>query len=254
MGRRPLIGLGILAIMMLILIVGGALHNAMQNTAPQPIPLQGAGASAPSSQLDAAPAPQQPGAPAILTSPTSLSAGSTVASKIAVHVAGAVKHTGVYYLPTGSREVDFLKAAGGPSSQADTDAVNLAAIAQDGTQLYIPTKREHPYGGAEPVSSAAEQPASSVPDTIPQSAAIPKHSAASHGRSNKMSDPSQGRVSINNATAAELERVPDIGPAMAAKILAFRQQNGRFQSMNDLMQVSGIGPKKFARMSPFLKL
>jgi len=165
--------------------------------------------------------------------------------RIAVHVAGAVKHPGVYYLPMGARNIDALKAAGGPTAQANTDAVNLAAYVQDASQLIIPTKGE-PSPPADVNAQGATEARSNL------------SGGPSHGhrgsRGNKLRSPLEGQVVLNTADAQELERVPGIGPSLAARILAFRQQNGPFQRLEDLMQVSGIGPKKFAKMRPFLRL
>ncbi len=173
-------------------------------------------------------------------------------SAIEVDVAGAVKHPGVYKLPPGARNNDALKAAGGATNTANTDAVNLAAPAVDGTQLYFPTKAEQPDSGALPLA-ASQNPAAdnSLPPAV---ATNSKRSRRVRGgsRSAKLRSPSQEKVNVNTANAGQLERVPDIGPAMASRIIAFRQQNHGFASLKDLRNVKGIGPKKWAKMSPFL--
>jgi competence protein ComEA len=176
-----------------------------------------------------------------------------------VHVAGAVNKPGVYHLKPGARGEDALKAAGGPAANARTDAINLAARLEDGTQLYFPTRAEQPSGGAAPAA------ASSVPSA---SAAVSKKSGkpgagsspSSHrGRGGgdkpaKLSDPSQGTVNINTASADELQRLPGIGPAMAERILAYRLQNHGFKRVEDLLEISGIGEKKFAKLQAFVRV
>ncbi|CCW36008.1 competence protein ComEA-like protein with helix-hairpin-helix repeat region [Chthonomonas calidirosea] len=176
-----------------------------------------------------------------------LGAPTASPGRIAVHVAGAVKHPGVYYLPIGARNLDALKAAGGPTAQANTDAVNLAAYAQDASQLYIPTK------AALGTGTSFDANAQGASETVSNETGGHSHGHRG-GRANKLRSPSEGQVGLNTADAEELERVPGIGPSLAARILAFRQQNGPFQRLEDLMQVSGIGPKKFAKMRPFLRL
>jgi competence protein ComEA len=161
----------------------------------------------------------------------------------------------VYRLKPNARNNDALKAAGGPSPDANTDSVNLAAPAQDGAQLYISTRKEQPTGGA-----------SNGLSVVPTSSAVKKgtsnqaHSIRSNTKSDtgskpaKLTDPKQGQININTATAEELQRVPGIGPAMAAKVIDYRKANHGFQSVEDLLQVSGIGERKFARMQPFVRI
>ena len=179
-----------------------------------------------------------------------------------VHVAGAVKHPGLYNLPTGSRVASAIAAAGGPGQTADLDAVNLAEIVTDGEKVYIPRKGEQSaatgagnaigYASTSPSFSPAPAGSSTGRGAKAGGKPINGRDAASHG--SKLTDPSQGTVNVNTATAADLERLPGIGPAMAERILAYRHQNGKFRSINDLREVSGIGDKKLARMAPFVKL
>ncbi|WP_344879268.1 ComEA family DNA-binding protein [Zhihengliuella alba] len=144
-------------------------------------------------------------------------AGGASASAVAapevvlVHVAGAVQHPGVYELPAGARVQAAVEAAGGPTAEAETSAVNLAAEAVDGQQILIPTVGEAVAG-------------------LPGGA--PSAGAAASG----------GIVPINTADAAELEQLPGIGPALAARIVEFREANGAFHDLADVDAVSGIGP------------
>lgn len=154
--------------------------------------------------------------------------------RLVVHVAGCVKKSGVYKLEDGSRVVDAIHAAGGPTSEADLDALNLAAKVRDGSQILVPSKQ-------------ATVPTSSAP-AMPPVAATPASSAASA--------PVQGGqpVNINTAGLAELDQLPGVGPATAQKILAYRNQIGRFSSVDQLMEVKGIGPKKLEKMRLFIRL
>lgn len=172
-------------------------------------------------------------------------------AEIVVHVAGAVKKPGVYHLSPNARNDDALKAAGGATSEANTDAVNLAAKIEDASQLYIPTRKEQPEGGAQ--SPVTTKSAVTAPTKTGAHEAV-KKGGSPGGKSAKLSDPSQGTVNINTANEEDLQKLPGIGPAMAARILEYRQQNGRFQTPEDLLQISGIGEKKFAKMQPFVRV
>ncbi|MCW3099787.1 MAG: competence protein ComEA helix-hairpin-helix repeat region [Chthonomonadaceae bacterium] len=189
------------------------------------------------------------------TTPTSLTApaSDTSATEIVVHVAGAVKKPGVYHLQPGARNDDAVHAAGGFTAAANADAVNLAANSEDGSQLYIPTRAEHPSGGDTTHDSAVTPSVSTVEAS--GSASHPagsKSGGKSSHSSGKFSDPSQGQVNLNTADAAQLQHIPGIGPAMAERILAYRRTAGRFQSPDELLQISGIGDKKFQKMKPYL--
>ncbi|HLK56243.1 MAG TPA: ComEA family DNA-binding protein [Chthonomonadaceae bacterium] len=165
-------------------------------------------------------------------------------SEVVVHVAGAVQKPGVYHLKPEARNVDALQAAGGPTADANTNGVNLAAHVQDGAQLYIPTRSELPAGGmasAAPIVQGGKIGGKSVSKPSKQS-----------GKVDKLTDPSQGLINLNTADAAQLQRIPGIGPSMAERILAYRKESGGFRSPEDLKQISGIGESKFAKMKPFV--
>jgi competence protein ComEA len=139
------------------------------------------------------------------------SAPSTTAVEVVVHVAGAVRTTGVYRLPSGSRVIDAVQRAGGLTADAQPDAVNLAAPLADGERVYVPR-----LGEAVPVSASVGAASTAPP----------------------------GPIDINRATADELDALPGIGPTTAAAIVAHRDQNGPFGSVDDLADVRGIGPAK----------
>ena len=199
-------------------------------------------------------------------SATNPSPSSSPVNEIVVHVAGAVKKPGVYHLPAGARNDDAIEKAGGPTSEANTDGINLASRVEDGSQLYLPTRKQHPEGGADaPTTTATSAPISPV--SSPSAKASSKASAktnghttakatgnAKSGKGGKFTDPSQGSVNINTASAEELQRIPGIGPAMAERILDFRKTSGKFTATEDMLQISGIGEKKFAKMQPFVRV
>lgn len=132
-----------------------------------------------------------------------------------VHVLGAVISPGLYQLRVGDRVVDVVAAAGGFADTADPAGVNLARHVSDGEQLYVPEVGEVP----EPVAGrGSAQGADTVQD---------------------------GKVNLNTATSIELEALPRVGPAMAQRIVDWRETNGRFTSIEDLMSITGIGEKTF---------
>jgi competence protein ComEA len=145
-----------------------------------------------------------------------------VVAQVTVDVAGAVKVPGVYTLPANSRVMDAIKAAGDKLKGADLSDINLARVIKDGEQIYIypPNKS----GGAMRVS--------------------PQRAKAK----------ATGPIALNRASAKELESLDGIGPVLAARIIAYRNQNGPFLSVDDLMKVSGIGTVKFAQFKEKLRV
>ncbi len=160
---------------------------------------------------------------------TRLPAGKPIAlepaptkAPIEVHVVGGVVHPGVYKLPDGSRVQDAIDAAGGLLSDANTSAINLAAKLEDGQQVQI-------GGGAGAGTPSAG--GTSVPFTVIQT----PDTGGSNG----------DLVDLNTATLAQLESLPGIGPTTAQSIIDYRDQNGPFVQIEDIMNVPGIGPSTF---------
>ena len=171
------------------------------------------------------------GAPVASTpAPASASGSGTVrleprpATVALVHVAGAVRTPGVYRLRDGERVQDAVRRAGGPRAGADLNAINLAAKVADGQQVVVPRRGA---AGAAPVSAAgAGEPGS----------------------------PPQAPVSLNSATAEQLDTLDGVGPATASKILEYRRQHGGFRSIDDLGEIPGIGPKRLAALRDKVQL
>lgn len=134
-----------------------------------------------------------------------------------IHVLGAVRRPGLFELPDGARVIDVVAAAGGLAPTADPAGVNLARLVSDGEQLYIPRLGEA-QPGAPPGAAGPGRPAGVA---------------------------AGGKINLNSATTAELETLPRIGPAMAQRIIDFREANGRFANIEDLRNVTGIGDKTF---------
>jgi competence protein ComEA len=147
-----------------------------------------------------------------------------------VHVLGAVAHAGVVTVPGGGRVTDALEAAGGVSGDADLARLNLARPLVDGERLYVPRVGE------------VDVPEALGPDGSGGGAGI-----ASAGPG---SDPvgTSDVVDLNSADQATLETLPGIGPGLAQRILAWRDEHGRFSAVDDLLDVSGIGDGRFAEL------
>lgn len=165
--------------------------------------------------------------------PTRTPAPTATEERLAVYVSGAVATPGVVVLPMGARAREAVAAAGGFAGEADSAAVNLAAPLADGQQLHVPAAGE----SSPPPAGISGGGASS------QSV----HGPASAGSSVDLGSAAGPRVNVNTATAAELESLPGVGPALAGRIVAHREKNGPFVSAEGLLAVSGIGEKTLAR-------
>jgi competence protein ComEA len=135
-----------------------------------------------------------------------------VAGVVIVHVAGAVASPGLYRLGGAPRVADAVDAAGGVAPDADVDALNLAAPVADGQRIYVPRQGEagaDPSAGDTGVVAADSQP-----------------------------------VDLNSATSEQLDALPGIGPSTAEAIISYRREHGRFRSVDELLEVRGIGQAK----------
>ena len=150
----------------------------------------------------------------------------TAASVLLVHVVGQVRRPGVVHLPPGSRVLDAVRAAGGATSSADLNHLNLARPVADGEQIVVPKPGESIVQGGVPGVGGAGTGSSA--------------GAGSVG----------GRVDLNTADAAALDSLPGVGPVLAQRILDWRTQHGRFTSVDELGEVSGIGDKILATIRP----
>jgi competence protein ComEA len=160
---------------------------------------------------------------------TAVPTTGTARAILLAHAAGAVQAPGLYQLPPGARVADLLQAAGGPAIDADLDRVNLAEPVADGSRVYVPRIGEEDVpdplgptgGGGAPTSVAgSEQPAAPL--------------------------------DLNTATAEELDTLPGVGPTTAAAILEHRSTNGPFASVDELLDVTGIGEAKLEQLRPLV--
>ncbi len=133
------------------------------------------------------------------------------AARALVHVAGEVRRPGVYRVGAGARAIEAIRRAGGPTRRADLSALNLAAPVQDGQQVLIPARAPRGGGGtAEGGGGAA----------------------------------GAGPISLSSATEEDLDRLDGIGPTLAARIVEWRRAHGGFASIDQLLDVPGIGPAR----------
>jgi competence protein ComEA len=137
--------------------------------------------------------------------------------ELVVHVAGAVNHPGVHTVKPGSRIVDAIAAAGGAAPDAEVDLLDLAAKVSDGQRIYVPRQGDDPAlagGGGDDGGNGS------------------------------------GPVNVNLASADELDALPGVGPSLAAAIIEYRQRHGPFSSVDQLLDVPGIGESKLASLRP----
>ncbi len=146
---------------------------------------------------------------------------------IVVHVIGAVRRPGLVELPEGARVAEAIDLAGGIRGNADPGELNLAQVLADGEQIVVGTRKK-PVGEVR---------------------------GGSGGSGGGAGDGGAGTVlDLNRATQAELETLPGVGPVTAGKILAWRTEHGRFGKVEELQEVSGIGPKTYAEIAPQVRV
>ena len=143
-------------------------------------------------------------------------------SQITVHITGAINNPGVVVLEEGARIVDALEAAGGETEEADVNRLNLAYVLEDGEKLYIPSKNEE------------------------------EQEYITQGKDN-MSE-GQSKININSAQIEELITLPGVGEATANKIIEYRKENGKFQKIEDLKNVPGIGDSKYENIKTMIRV
>lgn len=151
-----------------------------------------------------------------------------IVTEIVVHIIGEVKKSGVVSLEEGARLIDAIKKAGGETKNADLSQVNLAYKLKDGDKIYIPNKNEKiteyiVQGNGDNIVSVGEEPEDNL-----------------KGENKK--------VNINTANQEELDTLPGIGETTAQKIIEYRETNGKFNKIEDLQNVKGIGESKYSEI------
>ena len=258
-GRRRLVVIGsvLVAVLAAVVVLGPAALARVPRSEPQsstedpvlpltpaaalpvevghapPADLAGAAGGQPVSSIartaaDAAARPSSPSAPSVPSSPSAPSSapvGPTTPT-VVVHAAGAVVVPGVYRLADPTRVTDVVAAAGGLTGDADPDVLNLAARVGDGERVFVPRRGQAP------------------PEVIVGTTG----SGSSTGSATGAVAGSLAAVDLNAATATQLDALPGIGPAIAERIIEARTRVGRFRSVNQLLDVPGIGEAKFSSL------
>ncbi len=164
------------------------------------------------------------------------------AAPLLVHVDGAVQRPGVVELPPGARVGDAVQAAGGATDEADTRLVNLARPLTDGELVVVPRPGEQVAApGAVGAAPGAASPGDGAAGDGAPGAGTPGAGAPA-GAAGPGASTSGGLVDVNTADAATLDELPGIGPVLAERIVAWREESGPFAAVDDLTAVSGIGP------------
>ena len=149
-------------------------------------------------------------------------AGTGATGRLVVDVAGKVRHPGIVELPAGSRVIDAIRAAGGARRNVDLSSINLARLLVDGEQILVgvaPVSPSDPFLGA-PTSTSTDLPAA--------------------------------LINLNTATEPELETLPGVGPVTAAAILEWRSEHGAYTSVDELLEIDGIGDATLADLAPLV--
>ena len=134
-------------------------------------------------------------------------------------ISGCVVNPGIYSINRDTRLFELIASAGGLTEEADYNGFNQAEIVEDGDKIIIPSKADMEAG----ITSGY---------TVNQESGIDK----------------DGKININTAGLEQLDEIPGVGPSTAERIIAYREENGRFHHIEDLMNISGIGPKTFDKM------
>jgi competence protein ComEA len=189
-----------------------------------------------------------PPAGSSLVARSTVPAGTVAGGTVRVHVAGAVRRPGVYEVPADGRIIDAVRAAGGASSSADLDAINLAQTLRDTEQVYVPT---HTRTSPRPSPRTAPR---LRPTTVPPAVSPAPAGSTTLPSTEPTAPAAKKTVNVNQATASQLEELPGVGEVTARRIISWRQSKGPFATAEDLMKVEGIGPAKFAAMKPFVSV
>ena len=169
----------------------------------------------------------------ILVNNVSTNENNTNDDIVIIHITGSVKNPGIVKLKEGSRIEDAIESAGGLTENADITKVNLAYVVEDGTKIKIPSASEEDIGDEDIIDSKSG-------DNI----IIEENTLSSNN--------STQTININKATEKEFETLPGIGPSLASKIIEYRNQNGKFESIEDIKNVNGIGDNKYEKIKDLI--
>lgn len=232
MDRRAVAAVAVLALLAVVLAGAGWWRARPQAVAVPPVVGGATRATSGSGAERARVAPGSGPAAAAVAPGVDASAVPAAPSNVSVHVVGKVAQPGVLALPAGSRVDDALKAAGGALPGTDLSVLNLARVLVDGEQI--------PVG----------VPGATAPPPMPAAAPGAAATGAGGGKAAAVG----GVVDLNTATAEQLDALPGIGPVMAAHILDWRREHGRFTSVDQLREIRGIGARRLEEIRPRVRV
>ena len=160
---------------------------------------------------------------------------TTEKEKIIVHISGAVQNEGIVELESGSRVADAIEKAGGLKENAYMDEINLAYQLEDGEKMHIPTIEE-------------QKEKENQESKVENESATGSDGTTSKSSNSSINNGSQTKININTATEEELDTLPGIGPSTATKILDYRKEKGKFKTIEEIKEVSGIGENKYEKI------
>ena len=165
--------------------------------------------------------------------------------EIKVYVVGEVNNPGVVTLKKGQIIHDAIELAGGPTNNADIENINMVYELEENVMLRVWSKEENVYAGTVKDNPDAE-------NDDDKGLSIIKDSAGAVVEEKDNKDGKNSKININTASENELLNLPGVGPSTASKIISYREQNGEFEKIEDIMNVSGIGESKFNQMKDFI--
>ena len=167
-------------------------------------------------------------------------------NKIVVHVSGAVNQEGIIELQENSRISDAINVAGGLKENADTKHINLAFKLEDGMKIYIPTIEETKEQNTQIQNQNRIDETSKY---VTSSSGVVQEEQTNAQQSEQKKNE---KININTATQTELETLPGIGPATSFKIINYREENGKFETIEEIKEVSGIGDAKYENIKDLI--
>lgn len=167
---------------------------------------------------------------------------------IIVHVSGAVNQEGIVELNPNSRIDDAIDKAGGLREDAYIDKINLAYVLEDGMKIYIPNVNEKTQN--QDLSNTSDN----ADNYVTKESGVQTASTDDTTKANSNNQSSNKKININKATESELESLPGIGPSTAQKIINYRNEKGKFNNIEDIKNVSGIGDSKYNNIKDLISI
>ncbi len=258
MTNRERLGVAAFVGLIALIVLGGWTYN--RTSAPPLVPTQKIARAGVTGEGSLAALPAEKPAPTPNPTPAP-------PKELVVYVTGAVKKPGVYRFKTGERLYQAVEKAGGFKPDAVQEALNLADQLKDADQIHVPTKaapkltdtcssieRDEPARPARKVSAGVAPGRVVGKPVLSSSKSNVSVAPAPEAKPAKLTSAADGTVNLNKADAEALQKLPGIGPAMAERILAYRKEAGKFESVEDLQEVRGIGEKTFEKLKGLITI